>query len=49
MLQYLKNKGFLPTATIPDIKNPKYSCWVFDNTPELETCIEEYFKEINRI
>lgn len=46
MLTYLKAKGFLPYETIPDVKNPRLSCWLFHNTPELEKCIEEYFEKI---
>jgi hypothetical protein len=46
MLTYLKTQGFLPYETIPDVKNPRLSCWLFHNTPELEKCIEEYFEKI---
>lgn len=43
MLSYLKEHGFLPYVTVPDIKNPKYSVWLFNSSPELERCIENYF------
>ena len=44
MLSYLKEHGFLPYATVPDIKNPKYSVWLFNSSPALEQCVENYFK-----
>lgn len=43
MLEYLRGKGFLPIATLPDIHNPKYHIWKFKNTPELEDAIDAYF------
>ena len=42
MLEYLKSKGFLPIRTEPDIKNPKYSIWIFENSSELMDNIEQY-------
>lgn len=44
MLEYLRNKGFIPEATLPDMQNPKYYVWRFKNTPELEDAINEYFE-----
>lgn len=43
MLEYLKSKGFIPYLTLPDVANPRYNVWRFENTPELEKAIEEYF------
>lgn len=46
LLQYLKERGHMESATIPDPTNPKYNWWLFDNTPELEMDIEAYFNNI---
>lgn len=43
MYTFLINKGFEPTATIPDPNNYKFRWWVFDNTVELQEAIKEYF------
>lgn len=45
MLGWLKERGFLPCETIPDVNNPKFNVFVFENTPELEDAIEEYFSK----
>jgi hypothetical protein len=46
MLEYLKKRGFEPRATIPDPTNIKYNWWLFDNTPEFERCVYEYFEQM---
>lgn len=43
LLQYLMEKGFMPDHDMPDITNLKYKWWVFNNSPELEDAIDEYF------
>lgn len=43
LLQYLKEQGFMPVMTLPDVQNPKFNVWKFKNTPELEDAIERYF------
>lgn len=43
LLSYLKEKGFLPYATIPDSSNPRYNVWLFANSPALERAIDSYF------
>lgn len=49
LLEYLKERGFLPIRTEPDIKNPKYSVWVFENSPELLDNIDGYLiQQANR-
>lgn len=49
LLIFLRNKGFIPEQTIPDLYNPKYLVWRFKNTPELESAIEEYFSQVNKV
>lgn len=43
MLDFLMNKGFEPSMTRRDYKNPKHYVWQFENSPSLEVAIEEYF------
>lgn len=47
-LKYLQAHGFEPFESVPDPTNPKYLWWLFDNTPELEKCIETYFETIKK-
>ena len=49
LLIFLRNKGFIPEQTVPDLYNPKYLVWRFKNSPELETAIEEYFSQVNKV
>lgn len=48
LLSYLYMRGFIPTAVMPDYENPAYNVWVFQNSPELESAIDEYFAEKKR-
>lgn len=43
LLEYLKDRGFTSWTTVPDVRNPKYSVWITQNSVELEAAIEEYF------
>lgn len=43
MLEYLRAKGHLPIAIIPDCNNPRYSVWRFKNNPDLDKAIDEWF------
>lgn len=43
MLTYLGSKGFVPFMTVSEPDNPKYLNWIFENSPELEDAIDEYF------
>lgn len=44
MLEWLNNQGYRPFSTVPDRRNPKLSTWLFHNSPQLETAVNEYFK-----
>lgn len=46
MMSYLVEKGFTYEATIPDMTNPKFSCWLFRSSPELQEAIDDYFAQI---
>lgn len=43
LCSYLLREGFNYTNVIKDKDNPKYNCWVFENTPELMNAIEKYY------
>lgn len=45
LLDYLVDRGFKPFKTIPDATNTKFNWWLFENTPELEKAIENYFNK----
>lgn len=45
LLEFLRNKGFYPIRTLPDINNPRYNAWVFDNTPELIEAVDEFLTQ----
>jgi hypothetical protein len=46
LLEYLQDRGFIPTATIPDAKNSKYNWWLFEKSPELEKAVADYFETL---
>ena len=46
LLKYLMDRGFKPFTTIPEPNNHNMHWWLFKNTPELEKCVDEYFKEL---
>ncbi len=45
LLQFLKERGFLPYMTLPDVDNPKFNIWRFKNSPELESALDEWFNK----
>lgn len=45
LLDYLISKGFRAVGTIPDTNNPRYKVWRFENSPELEQALADYFAE----
>ena len=42
LLEHLRMKGFIPYQILPDVRNPKYLVWMFENTPELADAVEEF-------
>lgn len=42
LLEYLRDKGYLPIRHEPDMYNPKYNVWIFENSEGLADAIEEY-------
>ena len=43
MCTYLMDRGFHPAQVLPDADNPRYSVFLFDETPELAAAIQRYF------
>jgi hypothetical protein len=43
MYTWLRERGFYPIKTIPDVQRSDFNNWVFENSPELENAIYEYF------
>lgn len=48
LLSYLRKRGFIPYATVPEVTNPVFYNWLFKNTPQLENALDEYFSKYNR-
>ncbi|MBM7869245.1 hypothetical protein JOC70_000714 [Clostridium pascui] len=44
---YLMMKGFNLKRMPQDEKNPNYNVYIFNNSPELEIVVDQYFKEFN--
>lgn len=45
LCSYLLEKGFKYKKTFKDKYNPKYNCWLFENTPELINAVNEYYSQ----
>lgn len=43
---HLIQMGFSPIRTLPSPVNNNYNWWFFENTPELEHVLDEYFNDI---
>ena len=46
MLGFLRKKGFIPVQTLPDLHNPKFFVWKFEETPEFIAARDEWFELI---
>lgn len=43
LLTFLQQKGFKLIKAQSDRENPLYVVWIFEDTPELRSAIEEYY------
>lgn len=44
LLNWLCEHGHYPLRSQADIKgNPKFKVWVYESTPELLNCVEDYY------
>lgn len=41
----LVEAGFMPKGTIPNPKDVRYNCWVFELTPELQATLDRIYAE----
>lgn len=47
LLQYLVERGFKDYVVVPDPTTSKrYNWFIFENTPELEDAVKEYFAHL---
>lgn len=46
LFEFLANKGFRPKKTLVDKYDSKRFVWLYDNTPELENAVKEYYRNI---
>lgn len=37
----LVERGFCPVQTIPNPKNSKYNCWLFEQSPDFQKNLDE--------
>jgi len=44
MMRYLGERGFIPFATSPNTKNPGKIVFIYDNSSDLISAIEEYLE-----
>ena len=43
LLDWLVKRGHQPLREQVDIKNPRMKVWVYESTPELLDCVEDYY------
>ncbi len=41
VMKALVQKGFIPIATIPNPKNSKFNCWVFEETEQFQQALDD--------
>lgn len=48
LYNWLSERGFTPFSVKPDMKNPKFKVWLYDNTEEIRQCVQEYKDTLNK-
>ena len=48
VMEQLIRMGYLPVATIPNPKNTKYNCWIFEWSEEFQRDFETALKEVSQ-
>ncbi len=43
LYNFLSDNGFVPESVRTDIYNPKYKVWIYVETDQLRSCVEEYY------
>lgn len=41
VMKALVERGFIPIATIPNPKNSKFNCWIFEVTDDFQQILDE--------
>lgn len=47
VMEQLVRMGHIPVATIPNPKNTKYNCWVFEMNEAFQRDLEQVLKEVS--
>lgn len=48
VMEQLIRMGYIPVATIPNPKNTKYNCWIFEWNEEFQRDLSKILKEVSR-
>lgn len=48
VMEQLVKLGYIPIATIPNPKNTKFNCWVFEQTEEFQKDLSVVLKEASQ-
>lgn len=48
VMEQLVRLGYVPVATLPNPKNIKYNCWVFEQTEEFQKDLSMVLKEASQ-
>ena len=43
ILDWLCRSGYQPLREQVDLRNTKYKVWIFESSPELLQCVEDYY------
>ena len=47
VMKALVERGFIPIATIPNPKNSKFNCWVFEVTDDFQQILDEIMEGLH--
>ena len=42
----LVNSGFTPIRISPNLRNPKFLVWIFEETPELKKIVDDFYSSL---
>lgn len=48
VMEQLVRLGYIPVATIPNPKNTKYNCWIFEWNEQFQADLSEVLKGVSR-
>ena len=47
VMRQLVERGFIPVATLPNPKNSRFNCWVFEVSEEFQRVLDEILEEVD--